>query len=188
MVRHVETTLARSMFNCDETAAYSATGLAFRDRLIKDWNKTQQRQTFQDTKRVYYLSLEFLMGRALDNAMLNVGLKDAAKGEIAPWHQHPLPPCQGGHADAGSQAALPTSASESRTSSARSTTPPSATAAWGAWPLASSTAWPLSTTPPGATAFATDTASSSRRSSTDTRSRSPTIGWTLTLGSFPATT
>lgn len=80
-MRHVETTLARSMFNCDESAAYSATGLAFRDRLVTQWNKTQQRQTLADSKRVYYLSLEFLMGRALDNAMLNVGLKDVAKGE-----------------------------------------------------------------------------------------------------------
>ena len=67
------------MFNCDETAAYSAAALAFRDRLITQWNHTQQRQTFADSKRVYYLSLEFLMGRALDNAMLNVGLKDLAK-------------------------------------------------------------------------------------------------------------
>ncbi|KXJ95701.1 glycogen phosphorylase [Microdochium bolleyi] len=82
VVRHVETTLARSMFNCDETAAYSATALAFRDRLIKDWNKTQQRQTFTDSKRIYYLSLEFLMGRALDNAMLNVKGKDIAKGGL----------------------------------------------------------------------------------------------------------
>ena len=80
VVRHVETTLARSMFNCDETAAYAAASLAFRDRLITEWNRTQQRQTFSDTKRVYYLSLEFLMGRALDNAMLNVGLKNIAKG------------------------------------------------------------------------------------------------------------
>lgn len=69
------------MFNCDETAAYAAASLAFRDRLILDWNKTQQRQTFVDGKRVYYLSLEFLMGRALDNAMLNIGLKPVAKGK-----------------------------------------------------------------------------------------------------------
>ncbi|KAF6843407.1 glycogen phosphorylase [Colletotrichum musicola] len=82
VVRHVETTLARSMFNCDETAAYSAASLAFRDRLVKEWNKTQQRQTLVDGKRVYYLSLEFLMGRALDNAMLNVGLKDVAKAGL----------------------------------------------------------------------------------------------------------
>lgn len=79
-VRHVETDLARSMYNCDESAAYAATSLAFRDRLIKDWNKTQQHQTLKDNKRVYYLSLEFLMGRALDNAILNVGQKDIAKG------------------------------------------------------------------------------------------------------------
>ena len=77
----METSLARSMFNCDEYAAYAATSLAFRDKLILDWNRTQQRQTLRDPKRVYYLSLEFLMGRTLDNAMLNVGLKDTAKSE-----------------------------------------------------------------------------------------------------------
>jgi len=81
-VRHVETTLARSIFNCNEDAAYSAASLAFRDRLVLEWNKTQQRQTFADPKRVYYLSLEFLMGRALDNAMLNLNLKDVAKGKL----------------------------------------------------------------------------------------------------------
>ncbi|MCJ1365420.1 Non-essential glycogen phosphorylase [Acarospora aff. strigata] len=82
-VRHVETTLARSLFNCDELAAYSGASLAFRDRLVIEWNKTQQRQTFADPKRIYYLSLEFLMGRALDNAMLNVGLKDVARAGLA---------------------------------------------------------------------------------------------------------
>jgi glycogen phosphorylase len=71
------------MFNCDETAAYAAASMAFRDRLITSWNRTQQRQTFADAKRVYYLSLEFLMGRALDNAMLNTGLKNVANGGIS---------------------------------------------------------------------------------------------------------
>ncbi|KAF2187986.1 glycosyltransferase family 35 protein [Zopfia rhizophila CBS 207.26] len=78
VVRHIETTLARSLYNCDEAATYAGTALAFKDRLILDWNKTQQNQTFTDQKRVYYLSLEFLMGRALDNAMLNVDQKDIA--------------------------------------------------------------------------------------------------------------
>ncbi|KGO46603.1 Glycogen/starch/alpha-glucan phosphorylase [Penicillium expansum] len=67
LVRHIETTLARSLYNCDELAAYSGTALAFRDRLIIEWNKTQQRQTFTDQKRVYYLSLEFLMGHGLSD-------------------------------------------------------------------------------------------------------------------------
>ncbi|KAF2004727.1 glycosyltransferase family 35 protein [Amniculicola lignicola CBS 123094] len=82
-VRHIETTLARSLYNCDEGAAYAGTALAFRDRLVLDWNKTQQTQTFADQKRIYYLSLEFLMGRALDNAMLNVDQKDVASAGLS---------------------------------------------------------------------------------------------------------
>jgi len=81
-IKHVETTLARSMFNCDEAAAYGGTALALRDRLIVAWNKTQQQHTFKDPKRVYYLSLEFLMGRTLDNAMLNCGVKDLTANGI----------------------------------------------------------------------------------------------------------
>ncbi|KKK20973.1 glycogen phosphorylase [Aspergillus rambellii] len=75
-IKNVEASIPEAL---REAAAYSGTALAFRDRLIIEWNKTQQRQTFADQKRVYYLSLEFLMGRALDNAMLNVGMKDVAK-------------------------------------------------------------------------------------------------------------
>ncbi|KAF1823357.1 glycosyltransferase family 35 protein [Dissoconium aciculare CBS 342.82] len=93
-VQHIETTLARSLFNCDEAAAYSGTALAFRDRLVIAWNKTQQNQTFADPKqkvhesdvklnKVADLSLEFLMGRALDNAMLNTGMKDIAADGVS---------------------------------------------------------------------------------------------------------
>ncbi|KAI5839301.1 glycosyl transferase [Morchella snyderi] len=79
VVRHVETTLARSMYNCDDLAAYSGTALAVRDKLVVSWNKTQQHQTLKDQKRIYYLSLEFLMGRTLDNSLLNAGIKDTAR-------------------------------------------------------------------------------------------------------------
>lgn len=41
-----------------------------------NWNDTQLAYTRKAPKRAYYLSLEFLMGRALDNALLNLGLKD----------------------------------------------------------------------------------------------------------------
>lgn len=71
-IGHVETTLARSLYNCDDLAAYEATSLSVRDNLIINWNATQQRITARDPKRVYYLSLEFLMGRALDNALINM--------------------------------------------------------------------------------------------------------------------
>ncbi|CAG8759692.1 26315_t:CDS:10, partial [Gigaspora margarita] len=75
-VRHVTTTLARSVYNIDNFSAYQATAHTVRDQLIKQWNETQQSHTEADPKRVYYLSLEFLLGRSLDNALLNLGLKE----------------------------------------------------------------------------------------------------------------
>ncbi|CCH62976.1 hypothetical protein TBLA_0I03210 [Henningerozyma blattae CBS 6284] len=71
-INHVETTLARSLYNCDDFAAYEATSSSLKDNLVIDWNKTQQRLTTKDPKRVYYMSLEFLMGKALDNALINM--------------------------------------------------------------------------------------------------------------------
>ncbi|QSL65537.1 hypothetical protein MERGE_002850 [Pneumocystis wakefieldiae] len=82
-VRYVETTLARSMYNCDDAAAYRATAYSVRDRLITRWNKTQQTLTLENPKRVYYLSIEFLMGRTLDNSMINLGIKDMIREGIS---------------------------------------------------------------------------------------------------------
>ncbi|SCU95319.1 LADA_0G14928g1_1 [Lachancea dasiensis] len=78
-ISHVEWTLARSLYNCDDLAAYQATSQSVRDNLVIDWNKTQQRQTVRGGKRVYYLSLEFLMGRALDNALINMRTDTSAQ-------------------------------------------------------------------------------------------------------------
>ncbi|CAH7685569.1 putative glycogen phosphorylase [Phakopsora pachyrhizi] len=75
IVSHLQSSLARAAFNADQLAIYQATALSLRDRLLKSWNETQVFHTQKKPKRVYYLSLEFLMGRALDNALLNLGLK-----------------------------------------------------------------------------------------------------------------
>lgn len=75
VVHHVTTTLARQPSNLEETAAYQACALAVRDELIRRWNATTSYLTTRAPKRVYYLSLEFLMGRSLDNAVLNLGMK-----------------------------------------------------------------------------------------------------------------
>lgn len=72
-VHYVECDAARSMYNCSNQSAYEASSKAVRDALVINWANTQQEQAFEDEKRVYYLSLEFLMGRAMDNAMTNIG-------------------------------------------------------------------------------------------------------------------
>src|SRR4051794_25138855 len=46
------------------------------------WNQTQLHHTREDPKRVYYLSLEYLVGRSLDNALLALGVKDAYKESL----------------------------------------------------------------------------------------------------------
>jgi starch phosphorylase len=58
---------------------FSATALAVRDRLIDAWMATTRRIYEQDQKRVYYLSLEFLIGRLLADGLRNLGLMDSIK-------------------------------------------------------------------------------------------------------------
>jgi starch phosphorylase len=53
---------------------YQALALALRDRLMERWKRTRYAYEEQDAKHAYYLSLEFLMGRTLGNALLNLGL------------------------------------------------------------------------------------------------------------------
>eukprot|EP00184_Porphyridium_aerugineum_P001152 CAMPEP_0184693550 /NCGR_PEP_ID=MMETSP0313-20130426/1734_1 /TAXON_ID=2792 /ORGANISM="Porphyridium aerugineum, Strain SAG 1380-2" /LENGTH=879 /DNA_ID=CAMNT_0027151647 /DNA_START=531 /DNA_END=3170 /DNA_ORIENTATION=+ len=76
IVNHVEYTLARTRYNFDSFGAYQATAYSVRDRLLESWNDTQQFFSERDVKRVYYLSLEFLMGRYLQNALMNLGVRN----------------------------------------------------------------------------------------------------------------
>ena len=83
IIRHVEYTLARSRYKFDDLEAYMATAYSVRDRLIESWNDTQTYLKEADPKRVYYLSMEFLMGRSLLNAINNLEVKDAYAEALA---------------------------------------------------------------------------------------------------------
>jgi glycogen phosphorylase len=66
VVRHVNTTLARSMYNFDDFAAYHGTALAMRDRLLVAWNETHQVYAMKDPKRIYcnsppYVNLDWVL-------------------------------------------------------------------------------------------------------------------------------
>jgi len=62
---------------------YEALAATIRERLTERWKNTQKAYQEKDCKRAYYLSLEFLMGRALGNAMLNLGLTDIVKSAMS---------------------------------------------------------------------------------------------------------
>ncbi|KAK6588034.1 glycogen phosphorylase 1 [Cryptosporidium xiaoi] len=76
IVNHVEYTLARTRFNFDDNAAYRATAYSIRDRLIENLNDTNEYFNEKDCKRCYYLSLEFLLGRAMQNALVNLDIEE----------------------------------------------------------------------------------------------------------------
>jgi starch phosphorylase len=58
---------------------YMALSFAVRDRLMERWINTQHTYDEQNCRRTYYLSLEFLMGRSLGNAMLNLDIDETLR-------------------------------------------------------------------------------------------------------------
>lgn len=72
---HLRHTLAKDEFTATAHDKFLSLAYTIRDRLMERWIKTQQTYHQQPCKRVYYLSLEFLMGRTLGNAILNLGLE-----------------------------------------------------------------------------------------------------------------
>ena len=51
---------------------FKAVAYAVKDVIVDNWMKTQSAYEKEDPKTVYYLSMEFLMGRALGNNMINL--------------------------------------------------------------------------------------------------------------------
>jgi starch phosphorylase len=84
--RSIATKLAYSIGKDPMTASrydwYCALCLVLRDRLLSRWHDTQARIREQDARRVYYLSLEFLMGRGMTNAAVNLDLDHALRDMI----------------------------------------------------------------------------------------------------------
>ncbi|MFQ3590868.1 MAG: glycogen phosphorylase, partial [Chloracidobacterium sp.] len=80
---HLEFTLAKDRFSMTELDQYLALAHAIRDRMIERWLRTQDAYYRADAKRVYYLSMEFLMGRTLGNAIINLNLRDECQKALA---------------------------------------------------------------------------------------------------------
>ncbi len=73
---HLEYSLSKDQYTCTMRDLYLSLALSVRDRIIEQWIRTQQVYYDKDVKRIYYLSAEYLMGRALVNNLINTGMYD----------------------------------------------------------------------------------------------------------------
>ncbi len=62
---------------------FLATALAVRDRIVEGWQESYHRTNSGKTKRVYYMSLEFLIGRLLFSSLTNLGLTETMRDALA---------------------------------------------------------------------------------------------------------
>ncbi|KAJ2880754.1 Non-essential glycogen phosphorylase, partial [Coemansia asiatica] len=76
VIMHLTATFLRTPMSMDSGHAYLASAFSVRDRLLQRWNLTNEFHDRMKAKRVYYMSLEFLIGRTFDNALLALDLRE----------------------------------------------------------------------------------------------------------------
>lgn len=81
-VDHLEYSLAKDEYSATQHDHYSCLALLARDRLVERRIETKQAYYKKDAKRIYYLSLEYLMGRSLGNSLINLDLYDNARTAV----------------------------------------------------------------------------------------------------------
>ncbi len=69
---NVRTLYRKTMEEATPQQIFQAVSYAVKDQIIENWMETQKEYEKQDSKMVYYMSMEFLMGRALGNNIINI--------------------------------------------------------------------------------------------------------------------
>ncbi|HVA76903.1 MAG TPA: glycogen/starch/alpha-glucan phosphorylase [Candidatus Binataceae bacterium] len=80
---HIRFTLAKRRIELTKHDWYRATALVVRDILIEKMLATSRRFAQHRSKKLYYLSLEFLIGRSLENNLFNLGIIDTCRDFLA---------------------------------------------------------------------------------------------------------
>ena len=78
ILRHLKSTFARDPITASRNDWWSATCMAARDLMLERYIATQSVHSSKNVRRVYYFSLEYLMGRVLSNNLVNLGLREVA--------------------------------------------------------------------------------------------------------------
>ena len=69
---NVKTLYRKTIDEATQQQLFQAVSYAVKDRIIDNWLATQKQYEMDDPKTVYYMSMEFLMGRALGNNLINL--------------------------------------------------------------------------------------------------------------------
>jgi starch phosphorylase len=83
VARNLTYTLGKDERGLSSFDLFFATARAARDRMVERWNQTKRRTLHESQKQVYYLSFEFLLGRLLEDALINLGVRDQAQAALA---------------------------------------------------------------------------------------------------------
>jgi len=82
ILSNLEYRLAKDQYSATAYDRFLSTAYAVVERLVERWITTQQTYHKRNVKRVYYLSMEFLLGRSLENSLINLGLYDACAAAL----------------------------------------------------------------------------------------------------------
>ena len=69
---NVRTLYRKEIEEANPQQIFQAVSYAVKEAIVDDWLATQKTYEKEDPKTVYYMSMEFLMGRALGNNMINL--------------------------------------------------------------------------------------------------------------------
>ena len=83
VLRHLTATMGKDVPHATVYDWRMALSYAVRDRVMDPWFASTRRTWAEDRKRVYYLSMEFLIGRLLEDATVNLGLREMAQDVMA---------------------------------------------------------------------------------------------------------
>ena len=83
VIDNVKNLFRRTIDEATPQQVFQAVAYAVKDEIIDEWIATHKEYAKQDAKTVYYLSMEFLMGRALGNNIINLCAKEEIKEALA---------------------------------------------------------------------------------------------------------
>jgi starch phosphorylase len=87
ILRHLTFTLGKDVPTASIYDWRMALSFSIRDRIVGPWFASTRRTRAEDRKRVYYLSMEFLIGRILEDATVNLGLREQCEEVMAGFGQ-----------------------------------------------------------------------------------------------------